>query len=370
MHIVSVTLHHIEMKLKTPFITHAETTKNREFIIVEAREQDGAIGWGECSAFTTPWYTEETIKTAWHMLTDFLIPLVLQDPIEHPDDLQTRFQVIKRNNMAKAAIETAIWDLYAKLHHKPLHTMLGGKKEKIEVGATIGIQQDERTLLNTIEQHVKQGYKRIKVKIKPGMEDTILAPIRQHFPTLPLMVDANSAYTMNDIKQLKRLDDYNLMMIEQPLAENDFVEHAYIQKQLNTPICLDESINSYQDAFQAIELQSCQIIAIKLAKVGGLTVAKQIHDLCQSKNIPVWCGGMLDSGIGRAHNIAISSLENFELPSDTSASSRYWTHDIITPEVTLTNGIIHMPKRAGLGYDVNRKQLTSVTLASKEVMLT
>lgn len=367
MRIESVTLHHIEMELKTPFITSAGTTKNREFIIIEAREKDGVIGWGECSAFASPWYTEETIKTAWHILTDFLIPLVLNNPIGHPNDLQTLFQSIKRNNMAKAAIEEAIWDVYAKRNEKPLSTLLGGKKEKIEVGAAIGIQQSERALLNTIEHYVEQGYKRIKVKIKPGMEDTILSPIREHFPSLPLMVDANSAYTLNDIEQLKRLDDYNLLMIEQPLAANDFVDHAQLQSELQTPICLDESINSYHDATQAIHLQSCQIIAIKVAKVGGLTAAKQIHDLCKAENIPVWCGGMLDSGIGRAHNIAISSLDNFTLPGDTSASSRYWECDIITPAVTMNNGVITVPNNPGIGYNINRKALTAFTLTSTTI---
>ncbi len=370
MHIKSISLHHIEMELKTPFAASAGTTKTREFIIVEAKEKDGAIGWGECSAFASPWYTEETIQTAWHMLIDFLIPLVLNEPIGHPDDLQNRFQSIKRNNMAKAAIEQAIWDVYAKCKHQPLFELLGGKKTNIEVGAAIGIQQDEKTLLNTIERHIEQGYKRIKVKIKPGLEDAILAPIRKHFPTLPLMADANASYTLQDIDRLKKLDEYRLLMIEQPLAENDFVEHAHLQKQLNTPICLDESINSYHDAFQAIHLKSCQIITIKTAKVGGLTAAKQIHDLCQAKNIPVWCGGMLDSGIGRAHNLALSSLENFKLPGDASASSRYWERDIITPEVTVIDGSIKLPNAAGIGYEIDRKTLKSVTLSHREIMLT
>lgn len=367
MRIESVTLHHIEMQLKTPFITRLETTNKREFIIVEAKEKDGIIGWGECSAFSSPWYTEETIQTCWHVLTEFLIPLVMNNSIKHPNDLQNRFQFIKRNNMAKAAIEEAVWDIYAKQKNMPLSAALGGNKQKIAVGAAIGIQHDERALLNTIEQYAAQGYQRIKVKITPGMEEAILSPIRKHFPTLPLMVDANAAYTLDDIKQLKRLDDYGLLMIEQPLAHNDFIGHAKLQTELDTPICLDESINSYADALLAIQLQSCQIINIKIAKVGGLTTAKKIHDLCKSQNIPVWCGGMLDSGIGRAHNIAIASLNNFSIPGDTSASERYWDKDIIIPEVTMHNGFIHVPSNPGIGYEIDRHFLKAKTIASTTI---
>lgn len=355
------------MDLKSPFVTSHSTTDKRELIIVEAREKHGIIGWGECSAFSSPWYTEETIQTAWHMLTEFLIPLVLNNAIEHPNDLQARFQFIKRNNMAKAAIEEAIWDIYAKQINKPLSAALGGSKQKIEVGAAVGIQENELKLLNTIEQYVAEGYKRIKVKMKPGHEDAILAPIRKHFPTLPLMVDANGAYTLNDIEQLKRMDSYDLLMIEQPFADTDFLAHAKLQAQLNTPICLDESINSYVDALLAIQLESCKIINIKIAKVGGLSNAKKIHDLCQSKQIPVWCGGMLDSGIGRAHNIAISSLNNFSFPGDTSASARYWNQDIIIPEVTMQDGCIHVPTSAGIGYEIDRNFLQTKTIMSTTI---
>lgn len=364
MQIESVTLHHIEMDLKTPFVTSLNTTTKREFIIVEAHEKNGIIGWGECSAFPSPWYTEETIQTAWHILTEFLIPLTLNEPIEHPNDLQKRFFSIKRNNMAKAALEEAIWDIYAKQENKSLSVALGGTKQKIEVGAAVGIQENERKLLNTIEQYVSEGYKRIKVKMKPGLEDEILAPIRKHFPTVPLMVDANGTYTLNDIERLKRLDDYDLLMIEQPLADHDFLGHAKLQAQLNTPICLDESINSYDDAQLAIQLKSCKIITIKIAKVGGLTNAKKIHDLCQAHDIPVWCGGMLDSGIGRAHSIAISSLHHFSYPGDTSASARYWDKDIIVPEITMADGFIRIPTKPGIGYEIDRNGLKTKTITS------
>ncbi len=355
------------MTLKSPFTTSQGSTTAREFIIVELIDEHGVTGWGECSAFSAPWYTEETITTAWHILTDFLIPLVLKRTINHPNDLQSLFQLIKRNKMAKAAIEEAVWDVYAKRHQSPLSQLLGGTKDKIEVGAAIGIQQSEAQLIRTIEQYLDEGYKRIKVKISPGMEESILSPIRDNFPTLPLMADANSAYSLRDLELLKKLDRYELMMIEQPLASNDFVEHAALQKKINTPICLDESISSYHDAHQALMLQSCQTINVKVARVGGLTKAKKIHDLAHANEIPIWCGGMLDSGIGRAHNIAISSLPNFTLPGDTSASSRYWERDIIFPEVTMDNGYINVPNTPGIGFEINRKELAAVTLTTKTI---
>ncbi|WP_407071866.1 o-succinylbenzoate synthase [Pueribacillus theae] len=358
-------LHHILMTLKTPFAASSGSTFDREFIIVELQDKDGVIGWGECSAFSSPWYTEETTKTAWHMLEDFLIPIVFENHIEHPENVSSLFRTIKRNNMAKAAIEEAVWDVYAKRNNSPLASVLGGKKRKIEVGAAVGIQQSEKELLHTVERYVNEGYKRIKVKISPGMEDKILSPIRSHFPMLPLMADANSAYTLEDLAQLKKLDQYDLLMIEQPLAADDIFGHAVLQKELNTPICLDESITSYRDAKQAIEQKSCQIINIKVSRVGGLTEAKRIHDLCKEHQLPVWCGGMLDSGIGRAHNIAISTLDHFIIPGDTSASSRYWVHDLITPEVTMVDGCIEVPEKPGIGYEVNREQLKRFTLCSK-----
>lgn len=367
MSIHSVTLHHIEMKLKSPFLTSTGVTSDREFIIVEIRDHDGRVGWGECSAFSSPWYTEETIQTAWHMLEDFLIPIVLASELSHPRKVTKLFQPIKRNNMAKASLEQAVWDLYAKQNNVSLATALGGTKNKIEVGVAVGIQASEKQLMQTIEQHVEEGYTRIKVKMEPGQEEAILKPIRKHFPKLPLMVDANSAYTLADLHALQKLDTFNLMMIEQPLADDDFMEHAHLQAELNTPICLDESIASFQDTKLALALQSCQIVNIKVARVGGLTIAKEIHDLCKDNSIPVWCGGMLDTGIGRAHNIAISSLANFTIPGDTSASARYWEKDIIVPEVTMENGFIHVPTKPGIGFDVDRNRLKEVTLTTKSM---
>lgn len=361
----TVRLHHIQMRLTSPFTTSYGSLRDRDVIIVEITDTEGITGWGECSAFASPWYTEETVKTAWHMLEDFLIPALLQRNIDHPNQLTALFAKVRRNNMAKAALDEAVWDLFAKQMEKPLADVIGGKKTTVEVGAAIGIQDNEQQLLSTIEKYLSSGYKRIKVKIKRGTEDAILAPIRTHFPDLPLMADANSAYTLADIERLKSLDQYNLLMIEQPFAADDILDHAKLQKEIKTPLCLDESITSVNDAKQAIEQNSCQIINIKIARVGGITEAIRIHDLCMQHGIPVWCGGMLDSGIGRSHNIALSTMANFSLPGDISASSRYWEQDIITPEVTVHNGVINVPAKPGIGYDVDREQLGKQTLFTK-----
>mgnify|MGYP001240249005 FL=1 len=363
--IVNATLYHIQMKLKSPFTASYGSVLDRDFILVELCDNSGLSGWGECSAFSFPWYTEETIKTAWHMLEDFLIPALFKHDIAHPDQLAALFRPIRGNNMAKAALEEAVWDLYAKNKNLPLATLFGGTRQQIEVGAAVGIQPSEKKLLEAIERYVSEGYKRIKVKIKPGMEDAILSIIRAHFPDLPLVADANSAYSLNDVDRLKSLDRYNLLMIEQPLAPDDIVDHAKLQKVLKTPICLDESITSFHDAKQALALQSCQIINIKISRVGGIAEAIRIHHLCKENDIPVWCGGMLESGIGRAHNIALSSLPNFVLPGDTSASSRYWETDIISPEVHIKDGLINVSDQAGIGYHIDRKQLEKYTLFKK-----
>jgi o-succinylbenzoate synthase len=365
MKIKQVILRHLQMELKSPFTTSFGSFNTKEFILVEAIDEDGISGWGECVAFHSPWYNEETVKTCWHMLEDFILPLVFQNPIEHPDELNERFSFIRKNNMAKSAIEGAIWDLFAKKQNISLSKALGGEKKEIEVGISIGIQKSVDDLLRIIEKYVTEGYRRMKVKIKPGWDVEVIREIRKHFPDLPLMGDANSAYSLQDIDRLKALDEFNLMMIEQPLASDDIVDHAKLQAQLKTPICLDESIHSYEDARKAIELGSCQIINIKIGRVGGLTEAKKIHDLCQTNNIPVWCGGMLESGIGRAHNIAITTLENFTMPGDTAASSHYWERDIIDPEVTVHNGLIIVPEGPGIGYEVDRRQVDLYTVSAK-----
>ncbi|MEK3889337.1 o-succinylbenzoate synthase [Bacillus sp. FSL K6-3431] len=363
--IKEVIVRQLKMKMKFDFTTSFGTIKDKEFLLVQVIDEHGNSGWGESGAFHAPWYNEETIKTNRHMLEDFLIPSLLNKNIEHPDEVSVILSDFRRNYMAKAAIETAVWDLYARNKGVPLATALGGTKGKIEVGISIGIQDTVADLLRIIDGHVNEGYKRMKVKIKPGWDIDVIRQIRQQFPDVPLMADANSAYTLNDIELLKGLDEFNLMMIEQPLAEDDIIDHAKLQKEIATPICLDESIHSYEDTRKAIELGSCKIINIKIGRVGGLTESKRIHDLCQKHDIAVWCGGMLEAGVGRAHNIALTTLGNFILPGDTAGSSRYWEKDIIDPEVIVKDGYIEVPHGSGIGYEPNLDLIRQFTVNEK-----
>lgn len=365
MKIKEVTIHQLKMRMKFNFTTSFGSIQDKEFILVEVKGENGHVGWGESGAFHAPLYNEETIKTNWHILEDFLIPLILNKPLQHPDEVSEIFAHIRKNNTAKSAIEGAIWDLYAREKGISLASALGGTKAKIDVGISIGIQDTIDDLLAIIKTHVKEGYKRIKVKIKPNWDVEAIKEIRRHFPDIPLMADANSAYTLKDIDQLKKLDEFNLMMIEQPLASDDIIDHAMLQKEIMTPICLDESIHSAEDTRKAIELGSCKIINIKIGRVGGLTESKKIHDLCEKNDIPVWCGGMLESGIGRAHNIALTTLTNFSLPGDTAGSSRYWEKDIIEPEVVVEDGYITVPTGPGIGYEPNREVIQRYTVAKK-----
>jgi len=365
--IQEVCLHRLVMKLKEPFTTSFGTFQEREFFVIEMVDEHGLSGFGESVAFASPWYSEETVKTNEHMMTDILIPLLFKDPIAHPDEVSERFGAIRRNNMAKSALEGAVWDLFAKRSNLTLANALGGEKKQIEVGISIGIQSSVKELLEIISNHVDEGYKRIKIKIKPGWDYDVLKEVRKHFPDLDMMADANSAYTLKDMELLKRLDELDLMMIEQPLEHDDIIDHAKLQAQLSTPICLDESIHSLEDARKAIELGSCKIINIKIGRVGGLTESLKIHNYCLEKGIPVWCGGMLESGIGRAHNIALTSLSQFVLPGDTASSDRYWEKDIIEPEVIVENGIITIPDRPGIGYEINREVLESYRVEKKIV---
>jgi O-succinylbenzoate synthase len=365
MKIEAVTLTAMKMKLRDPFTTSFGTEWDKHFIVIEVRDQDGATGWGESVAMKDPLYNEETVGTNWLMMKEYLIPMLLANKIGHPDEVSSLFRPIRRNNMAKAGLEGAVWDLYAKRQEVPLYRALGGERRQIEVGISIGIQKSVEELLAVIERHVGEGYRRIKVKIKPGWDVDVIAAIRTRFPEVPLMADANSAYTLADADHLARLDQYNLMMMEQPLAHDDIIEHATLQRRLQTPVCLDESIHSLADARKAIELGSCKIINIKIGRVGGLTEAKRIHDYCRQAGVPVWCGGMLEAGIGRAHNVAITALPGFTLPGDTAASSRYWEQDIIAPEVTVENGLISIPGLSGIGYEPVRKQMERFSLHSE-----
>jgi o-succinylbenzoate synthase len=365
MKIVEVIIYQVEMRMKTPFTTSLGTMQNKRFLVLEVKDESGIVGWGEGVAFEEPSYTEETLKTSLHMLEDFLIPKLLGVELTHPDEVYELFRPIRRNNMAKAAIEGAVWDIYAQKTKKSLSEAIGGTQQKIEVGVSIGLQPTDDQLIQRIQQALDQGYKRIKVKIKPGKDIELLRTIRRTYPEVPLMADANSSYTLQDIELLKQLDEFNLMMIEQPLAHDDIVDHAVLQKQMKTPICLDESITSLEDTRKAITLGSCGVVNIKLARVGGISEAKRIHDYCKEHDIPVWCGGMLEAGIGRAQCVALTSLSNFTMPGDTAASARYWEEDLIIPEVTVEEGYINVSKKTGLGYEVNRKIVEKYCLDKK-----
>ncbi|MDY0407583.1 o-succinylbenzoate synthase [Virgibacillus soli] len=366
MPIQKIVLHKLKMRLNKPFSTSFGTINDKEFFIIEAIDDEGNHGFGESVAFTTPWYTEETTETCFHILQNFLIPLLRENKITHPNDISQLFSVIKRNNMAKAAIEGAIWDLHAKRQGISLAQALGGKREWIDVGVAIGIQPTMKDLLHTIERHMEAGFKRIKLKIKPGQDIEVLREVRQAFPYVPIMADANSAYTLKDIALLKELDAFDLMMVEQPLAHDDIVDHATLQRKINTPICLDESIHSFDDVRHAIALGSCKIINIKTGRVGGLTEAVRIHDLCRDNEIPVWCGGMLEAGVGRVQNIALAALAQFTLPADMAGSAHYWEKDIIFPEVVVEDGRVKVPDRPGIGYEIDRNALEQFTVQKME----
>ncbi|TCP29430.1 O-succinylbenzoate synthase [Scopulibacillus darangshiensis] len=364
-----VVLRKLQMRLKNPFATSFETMQDKTFCLLEVIDENGNIGWGESVASDLPLYNEETVKTNQHILEDLLIPDILGQTIGHPDEISERFSPIRRNNMAKATIETAIWDLFAKNNRMPLSQALGGKKKEIQVGISIGIQDTTKALLNQIEGFLTQGFRKFKIKIKPGKDVGVLREVREVYPDIPMMADANSAYTLKDIDHLKQLDDLNLMMIEQPLDHDDIVDHAVLQKEIRTPICLDESIHSVKDAMRSHSLGSCKIINIKIGRVGGLTEAKKINDYCKQVGMPVWCGGMQEAGVGRAHNIAVTTLDQFTLPGDTAPSSRYWDEDIIEPEVTMTGGIIQVPDKPGIGFEVNREMLEKFAVYEKAFKL-
>jgi o-succinylbenzoate synthase len=360
--IKEINIRKMKMTMKHPFTTSFGTFQDKDFLLLEVKDELGNTGWGESVAFHSPWYNEETLETNIHMIRDFLIPLVLGKEIGHPDEVSELFANLRKNNMAKSTVEGAIWDVYAKRKKMTLAKALGGELDRIEVGISIGIHEDVNELVATVRGFVEEGYKRIKVKIKPGYDVHVIRELRKHFPKVPLMADANSAYTLADIELLKALDEFNLTMIEQPLASDDIIDHATLQKQLKTPICLDESIHSLEDTRKALELGSTKIINIKIGRVGGLTEAKKIHDYCMERQIPVWCGGMLESGIGRAHNIALTTLPNFILPGDTAGSSRYWEEDIISPEVIVEEGYITVPNEFGIGYEPNMEVMNKFTV--------
>jgi O-succinylbenzoate synthase len=362
-----ITLREIRMPLVTPFETSFGRLTDRRMFIVEV-ESDGVTGWGECVAGEGPFYAPETVETAWHITRDFLWPMIKGQNFVTAADVWPSLLPVRGHNMAKAAVESAIWDAEARQKNLPLWKLLGGVHREISCGVSIGIKTSVEELIETVAAELAAGYQRIKIKIKPGNDIIPVESLRQRFPQIRLMVDANSAYRLQDWPHLKRLEAYYLMMIEQPLGWDDIFSHAELQRKLETPICLDECIHSEEHARAALDLGACRIINIKLGRVGGYVPAMQIHNLCRSRQIPVWCGGMLESGIGRAHNIALSTLENFSLPGDVTASRRYWTEDVITPEVLVTkNGTIEVPDGPGIGYTPRIDRIEALT-ARKEVL--
>lgn len=361
----------IEMPLRAPFETSFGTTLKRRILIVRVIDQDGAIGYGECTAPEEPFYNHETIDTAWSIISDFVAPLLARNSIEAAADVSDVLAPIKGNRMAVGGVEAAIWDLEAKRGNTTLWQHLGGTREQINCGVSIGLQKTPETLLEKVVHEVQSGYQRIKLKIKPGRDIELVKIIRSNFPDILLSVDANSVYRLDrDITVFEQLDEFGLLMIEQPLAAGDLVDHAKLQKRLKTSICLDESITSFRDAQHALELESCRIINIKLGRVGGHSEAKAIQNFAVKNGVPVWCGGMLESGIGRAHNIAMSTLPGFTLPGDVSASARYWEEDIIEPPVTVSSeGTINAPTGPGIGYVVNEAKIEELTVRKETIRL-
>jgi o-succinylbenzoate synthase len=362
MKITRVEILEIRIPLVAAFETSFGRTTIRRIVLVRA-EAGGLTGWGEVTAGEGPFYSYETTETAWHILRDYLIPRTLGQEWASASDVAGSFCPIRGHNMAKAALENALWDIEAQTYGVPLAKLIGGTLEEIPCGVSIGIQNSVEELLDKIAREIAAGYQRIKVKIKPGWDIEVLDRIRAKFPRIALMADANSAYTLRDLPRLKLLDRFYLMMVEQPLGWEDMLDHAKLQREMATPLCLDESIHSADDARKAIELAACKIINIKLGRLGGYTGARQVHNVCSAKRVPVWCGGMLESGIGRVHNIAMSALPGFTLPGDVSASRRYWSEDIIDPEVEVSpQGTIRVPQTPGLGYAVNAVRIEKLTV--------
>ncbi|HEY2822371.1 MAG TPA: o-succinylbenzoate synthase [Candidatus Acidoferrum sp.] len=368
MRILEITLREIGMKLVAPFEISSGVTYQRRILLLETNV-DGVIGWSECVAGETPNYSPETVETAWHILRDHLWPLIKDKDFAAAADVYDMLELVRGHNMAKGALEASVWDAEAKQKGIPLWKLLGGSRTEIGSGVSIGIKDSLDTLAATVKKEVDAGYQRIKIKIKPGKELEQVKRLRQDFPKIKLMVDANSAYTLDDWELLKQLESFYLMMIEQPLGWDDLYSHAELQKKLSTPICLDECIHDLEHARAAIALGACKIINIKLGRVGGHTMVRRIHDLCEKNGIPVWCGGMLESGIGRAHNIALSTLPNFTLPGDVSASKRYWVEDIIEPEVVVsTRGTITVPTAPGIGYNLKMDLIEKLTTRTERLV--
>jgi O-succinylbenzoate synthase len=366
--IQSIELREIRLPLIHFFETSFGRTTERRILLARLTDANGVEGWGECTAGEGPFYSDEWTDAAWDTLVEFLAPMVIGKQIESAADVFSLMKPVRGHRMAKATIETACWDLEAKNAGVPLWRHLGGTRSEIACGVSIGIQDSPEMLLEKIRKEVDAGYQRVKIKIKPGWDLKIVERVRQEFPDIRLMGDANSAYKLSDVPLFQQLDQFNLMMLEQPLAYDDIFDHAVLQRQIQTAVCLDESIRSPEDARHAISLESCKIINVKLGRVGGHAEAKRIERVARDNEIPIWCGGMLESGVGRAHNIAMSTLAGFTLPGDVSASARYWEEDIIEPPVRVSpRGTITAPNSPGLGFTVNQSRVEALTVRKETI---
>lgn len=365
MQIQTIELRQIELPFITPFETSGWREVANHAILVRV-SAEGAEGWGEAPVSSGPWYNEETQATAWVMMGQQLAPMLLAADLHEPADVAALFAKVRGNRMAKAGFEFAVWDLCGRIQGQSLSSMLGGTRQQVEVGVSVGVQPDLDTLLRVVDGYIQAGYQRVKLKIKPGWDLEPTRLVRETWPDLRLQVDANSIYTLDDVRHLAHLDAYDLLLIEQPLAHDDIIDHAKLQRQLNTPICLDESIVSPEHARWAIELRACGVINIKPSRVGGLHAARQIHDLAAAAGIPVWCGGMLETGIGRAFNVALASMPNFSLPGDISASERYFQRDLVqTPFSLNPDSTLNVLDGPGSGVELDLALLEQVTRAKQ-----
>lgn len=358
------------LTVRLPLIRSFRTSSSRkdaiEHILIRV-EGGGVVGWGECASPSDPYYCPETTETCWHILRDFLAPSVLGREWESIEEMLRLQGPIKGNRFARAGLEMACWDLLGRSTGRSLAAMLGGTSDEVVSGVSLGIEEDVERLRGLVEQYLEEGYRRIKLKIGPGHDVGIVRSVRERFPDIPLQVDANSAYTLDDIETLAGLDAYDLLLIEQPLEHDDIVDHALLQRRIRTPICLDESIHTAADARKAIELGSCRVVNIKVSRVGGPLEARRVHDECQRRGVPVWCGGMHEFGIGRAANLAVNSLPGFTLPGDVSGSDKYYRDDIVDPPIRARGGAIPVPTGPGLGVEVDEVKVAR--LASRSLTL-
>jgi O-succinylbenzoate synthase len=367
MKIDEIILRELHMPLVRPFETSFGVTRDRRILLAEVHSE-GLIGWGECTAGEHPTFSPESTDTAWTVLLDELGPILAKAEPRHGGDCPRLFFPVRGNRMAKATLENAIWDIEAQREGVSLSQLLGGVRETIPCGVSLGIQKSIPALMEIIERELAAGYRRIKLKCKPGWDVKVFEAVRKRWPEILLSCDANSAYRLNDADHIVTFDEFKLLMIEQPLWYDDFYYHSMLQKRIETAICLDESIHNRRDALAAIEMESCRIINVKLGRVGGFSEAIAVHNATQQRGIPVWCGGMLESGIGRAHNIALSTLENFSLPGDVSASARYWKEDIVEPEITVSpEGEITVPSTPGRGYQVRTDLVERLTVREETI---